>query len=132
MVTVTGTENLLMAATLAEGETVLENAAQEPEIPDLAELLIADGREDRGPRHQPHPHPGRRAPARRRAPHRAGPHRDRHLPCAPWPPPAATWCCAMPRRHLDAVIDKLREAGVGIESGSDWIRVKRDGRPARR
>src|SRR3954451_14851451 len=39
MVTVTGTENLLMAATLPEGETVLENAAQEPEIPDLAELL---------------------------------------------------------------------------------------------
>ena len=37
MVTVTGTENLLMAATLADGETVLENAAQEPEIPDLAE-----------------------------------------------------------------------------------------------
>ena len=43
MVTVTGTENLLMAATLAEGETILENAAQEPEIPDLAELLIAMG-----------------------------------------------------------------------------------------
>lgn len=43
MVTVTGTENLLMAATLAEGETVLENAAREPEIVDLAELLIKMG-----------------------------------------------------------------------------------------
>ncbi|HEX5632210.1 MAG TPA: UDP-N-acetylglucosamine 1-carboxyvinyltransferase, partial [Gemmatimonadales bacterium] len=43
MVTVTGTENLLMAAALADGETVLENAAQEPEIPDLAEMLIAMG-----------------------------------------------------------------------------------------
>lgn len=43
MVTVTGTENLLMAATLAEGETILENAAQEPEIIDLAELLIKMG-----------------------------------------------------------------------------------------
>src|SRR5690606_31934743 len=43
MVTVTGTENFLMAATLAEGETVLENAAQEPEISDLAEMLIAMG-----------------------------------------------------------------------------------------
>src|SRR4029453_14173137 len=43
MVTVTGTENFLMAAVLAEGETVLENAAQEPEIADLAELLIAMG-----------------------------------------------------------------------------------------
>ena len=40
MITVTGTENLLMAATLADGETILENAAQEPEIPDLAEMLI--------------------------------------------------------------------------------------------
>ena len=43
MVTVTGTENFMMAATLAEGETVLENAAQEPEISDLAEMLIAMG-----------------------------------------------------------------------------------------
>ena len=43
MVTVTGTENLLMAATLAEGETILENAACEPEIVDLAELLIKMG-----------------------------------------------------------------------------------------
>ena len=43
MVTVTGTENFLMAAALAEGETVLENAAQEPEITDLAEMLIEMG-----------------------------------------------------------------------------------------
>ena len=43
MVTVTGTENFLMAAVLAEGQTVLENAAQEPEIPDLAEMLIRMG-----------------------------------------------------------------------------------------
>jgi UDP-N-acetylglucosamine 1-carboxyvinyltransferase len=43
MVTVTGTENLLMAATLADGETILENAAQEPEVGDLAEMLIAMG-----------------------------------------------------------------------------------------
>lgn len=42
-VTVTGTENLLMAATLAEGQTILENAAQEPEVVDLAECLIAMG-----------------------------------------------------------------------------------------
>src|SRR5690606_14386214 len=43
MITVTGTENLLMAAALAEGETVLDNAACEPEVVDLAELLIAMG-----------------------------------------------------------------------------------------
>src|SRR5260363_3243 len=42
-ITVTGTENLLMAATLAEGETVLENAAREPEVSDLATLLCAMG-----------------------------------------------------------------------------------------
>jgi UDP-N-acetylglucosamine 1-carboxyvinyltransferase len=43
MITVTGTENLLMAATLAEGETILENAAKEPEVVDLANLLVAMG-----------------------------------------------------------------------------------------
>src|ERR1700746_3525911 len=42
-VTVTGTENLMMAAALAEGETVLENAAREPEVTDLANLLVAMG-----------------------------------------------------------------------------------------
>ena len=47
-VTVTGTENLLMAATLAEGTTVLENAAREPEVVDLAECLIAMGAKIRG------------------------------------------------------------------------------------
>src|SRR6202020_2427551 len=43
MITVTGTENLLMAATLADGETVIENAAREPEVSDLANLLVATG-----------------------------------------------------------------------------------------
>jgi UDP-N-acetylglucosamine 1-carboxyvinyltransferase len=47
-VTVTGTENLLMAATLAEGETVIENAAREPEVVDLAECLLAMGAQIRG------------------------------------------------------------------------------------
>ena len=48
MVTVTGTENLLMAATLAEGTTVIENAAREPEVVDLADCLIAMGAKIRG------------------------------------------------------------------------------------
>ena len=43
MVTVTGTENLMMAASLAEGETVIENAAREPEIVDLANCLLGAG-----------------------------------------------------------------------------------------
>ncbi|MBI5335919.1 MAG: UDP-N-acetylglucosamine 1-carboxyvinyltransferase [Burkholderiales bacterium] len=131
MVTVTGTENLLMAATLADGETVLENAAQEPEIPDLAELLIAMGARIEG-------HGSSRiriqgverlhAPAR---PHRIVPDR---IECG-------TFLCAVAAAggevllkharadHLDAVIDKLREAGARIESGEDWIRIAADGRP---
>src|SRR6185436_16218508 len=47
-VTVTGTENLMMAATLAEGETVIENAAREPEVVDLANFLIAMGAKIQG------------------------------------------------------------------------------------
>src|SRR6476660_2167297 len=47
-VTVTGTENLLMAAALAEGETVIENAAREPEVVDLADFLNAMGAKIRG------------------------------------------------------------------------------------
>ena len=126
MVTVTGTENLLMAATLAEGETVLENAAQEPEIPDLAEMLIAMGAQIEGQ--------GTRririqGVARLHAPkvaHRIIPDRIE----------TGTFLCAVAATggdvvlrgtradHLDAVLDKLREAGVGIELGADWIRVR--------
>ncbi|RZT95150.1 UDP-N-acetylglucosamine 1-carboxyvinyltransferase [Rivibacter subsaxonicus] len=131
MVTVTGTENLLMAATLAHGETVLENAAQEPEIPDLAELLIAMGARIEG-------HGSSRiriegvdrlhAP---RTPHRIVADRIE----------AGTFLCAVAATggevvlrgaradHLDAVIDKLREAGVTIEAGDGFIRVSANGRP---
>ena len=80
MVTVTGTENLLMAATLAEGETVLENAAQEPEVADLAEMLIAMGARIEG-----HGTSRIRIDGVERlhgvdAPDRPRPHRGRHLP----------------------------------------------------
>jgi UDP-N-acetylglucosamine 1-carboxyvinyltransferase len=135
MVTVTGTENLLMAAVLADGETLLENAAQEPEIPDLAELLIAMGAKIEG-------HGSSRirvqgverlhAPAQ---PHRIVPDRIE----------AGTFLCAVAAtggdvtlqganaHHLDAVIDKLREAGAnitdGVLNGMPWIRVRGDGRP---
>jgi len=131
MVTVTGTENLLMAATLAEGETVLENAAEEPEIPDLARLLIAMGAQIEG-------HGTRRIRIqgvdRLHAPkggHRIVPDRIE----------TGTFLCAVAAaggdvllknaraEHLDAVIDKLREAGALIESGADWIRIRADGRP---
>ncbi len=129
MVTVTGTENLLMAATLAEGETVLENAAQEPEIPDLAELLIAMGAKIEG-----HGTSRIRIQGVERlhgASHRIVPDRIE----------TGTFLCAVAAAggnvllrdaradHLDAVIDKLREAGVAIEAGEGWIRVRGQGRP---
>ncbi|TXC66857.1 UDP-N-acetylglucosamine 1-carboxyvinyltransferase [Piscinibacter aquaticus] len=129
MVTVTGTENLLMAATLAEGETVLENAAQEPEIPDLAELLIAMGAKIEG-------HGTSRIRIQgveklHGASHRIVPDRIE----------TGTFLCAVAAAggdvllrdaradQLDAVIDKLREAGVAIEAGGGWIRVKGQSRP---
>ena len=129
MVTVTGTENLLMAATLAEGETVLENAAQEPEIPDLAELLIKMGARIEG-----HGSSSIRIQGVDRlhgATHRIVPDRIE----------TGTFLCAVAAAggdvllrdaradHLDAVIDKLREAGVTVEAGEGWIRVRGQGRP---
>ncbi len=133
MVTVTGTENLLMAATLADGETVLENAAQEPEIGDLAELLIKMGARIGG-------HGTSRiriegvarlhglAPAEA---HRIVPDRIE----------AGTFLCAVAAAggdvllrgtcadHLDAVLEKLVECGARLEVGSDTIRVQASGRP---
>ena len=128
MVTVTGTENLLMAATLAEGETVLENAAQEPEIPDLAEMLIAMGARIEG-----HGTSRIRIEGVRElhgTAHRIVPDRIE----------AGTFLCAVAAaggdvvlrgaraEHLETVIEKLREAGATIESGEGWIRVRASGR----
>ncbi len=131
MVTVTGTENLMMAAVLAEGRTVLENAAQEPEIPDLAELLISMGARIEG--HGTHRIviEGVERLHAPKVPHRIIPDRIE----------TGTFLCAVAAaggdvtlrqanaRHLDAVIDKLREAGVTITSGEGWIRVQADKRP---
>ena len=132
MVTVTGTENLLMAATLASGETVLENAAQEPEIPDLAAMLIAMGAKIEG-------HGTSRIHVQgverlHGVAHRIVPDRIE----------AGTFLCAVAAAggdvvlrdaragHLEAVIDKLREAGASVESGDDggrgWIRIRSDAR----
>jgi UDP-N-acetylglucosamine 1-carboxyvinyltransferase len=131
MVTVTGTENLLMAATLADGETVLENAAQEPEIPDLAELLIKMGAKIEGHGSSRIRVQGVRRLHAPKTPHRIIPDRIE----------TGTFLCAVAAAggdvllkgaeaaHLDAVIDKLREAGVAIEAGNGFIRVKSQGRP---
>ena len=129
MVTVTGTENLLMAATLAEGETILENAAQEPEIPDLAELLISMGAKIEG-----HGTSRIRIQGVDRLHSPAKPH---HI--VPDRIEAGTFLCAVAAaggdvtlrnaeaRHLEAVIEKLRDAGATIDAGDGFIRVQSAG-----
>ena len=143
MITVTGTENLLMAATLADGETVLENAAQEPEVVDLCEMLIRMGAQIEG-----------QGTSQIRIQGVAQLHGAAHA-VLPDRIETGTFLCAVAAaggdvrllranpRHLDTVIDKLREAGIQIESGDavvgaasggsitgdDWIRVRSNGRP---
>ena len=130
MVTVTGTENFLMAAVLADGETVLENAAQEPEIPDLAEMLIAMGAQITG-------HGTRKiriqgVPALHGVDHRVVADRIE----------AGTFLCAVAATggdvllkqaradHLEAVIEKLKAAGVEVAAVEGGIRIRAQG-PAR-
>ena len=130
MVTVTGTENLLMAATLADGETVLENAAQEPEVEDLADMLIAMGARIEG-----------QGTSRIRIEGVRELHGTAHRIVADRIE-AGTFLCAVAaaggdltlRRaradHLEAVIEKLREAGAACRIGQRLrIRVRGDGRP---
>nr|WP_249206405.1 UDP-N-acetylglucosamine 1-carboxyvinyltransferase [Burkholderia multivorans] len=129
MITVTGTENLLMAATLADGETVIENAAREPEVSDLAHLLVAMGAKIDG------------IGTDRLVIQGVERLHGAHHAVIPDRIEAGTFLCAVAaaggdvtltgvRPHiLDAVIDKLREAGVTVEEGDRWLRVKMDRRP---
>jgi UDP-N-acetylglucosamine 1-carboxyvinyltransferase len=129
MVTVTGTENLMMAATLAEGRTILENAAREPEVTDLAELLIKMGARIQG-------HGTDRividgVDALHGAAHHIVPDRIE----------AGTFLCAVGAtggdillrnaapHTLGAVLDKLREAGLTLDCGTDTIRGTMNRRP---
>ncbi len=133
MVTVTGTENLLMAATLADGETVLENAAREPEVVDLAHMLIQMGAQIEGQ--------GSSQIRIQGVSKLTGLDAARAHHIVPDRIETGTFLCAVAaaggdvvlRRtradHLDAVIEKLREAGVSIEAGPDWIRVRMHERP---
>lgn len=127
MVTVTGTENFLMAAALADGETVLENAAQEPEITDLAEMLIAMGARIEG-----------HGTSRIRIQGVEALHGCTHRVVADRIE-AGTFLCAVAATggnvflrhgradHLDAVIEKLREAGVQVQAEEGGIRVQSTG-----
>jgi UDP-N-acetylglucosamine 1-carboxyvinyltransferase len=130
MVTVTGTENLMMAATLADGETVIENAAREPEVVDLAHALVAMGARIAGAGTDRVVVQGVRS--MHAASHRVMPDRIE----------AGTFLCAAAATGgeirltgaapatMDATLDKLREAGARIETGADWISLSMDGRPA--
>ncbi|MGP1615324.1 MAG: UDP-N-acetylglucosamine 1-carboxyvinyltransferase, partial [Pollutimonas bauzanensis] len=129
MVTVTGTENLMMAAVLAEGRTTLENAAREPEIIDLAELLNKMGARIQG-------HGGDRividgVDRLHGASHRVVADRIE----------AGTFLCAVGAtggeimlrqaapQTMGAIIDKLQEAGLTIACGDDWIHCAMSQRP---
>ena len=132
MVTVTGTENFLMAATLAEGETVLENAAQEPEIADLAEMLIAMGAKIEG-----------HGTSRIRIQGVQQLHGCEHAVVADRIE-AGTFLCAVAATggdallrharadHLDAVIEKLREAGAQVHAVEGGVHVRSAGAAALR
>lgn len=129
MVTVTGTENLMMAATLAQGRTVLENAAREPEVVDLAELLIAMGARIEG--HGTDRIVIEGVERLHGATHTVVADRIE----------AGTFLCAVGAtggeltlthaapHTMGAIIDKLREAGLTIDCGNDWIRASMSRRP---
>jgi UDP-N-acetylglucosamine 1-carboxyvinyltransferase len=123
-VTVTGTENLMMAASLADGETVLRNAACEPEVKDLADLLIAMGAKIEGAGT-----PTLRVlgvPSLHGATHRVIPDRIETgtyvVACAIAGGEIEIHECHPP--HLEAVTEKLRETGIRIEEGPDNLRVR--------
>jgi UDP-N-acetylglucosamine 1-carboxyvinyltransferase len=126
--TVTGTENLMMAATLARGTTVLENAACEPEVADLAHLLNAMGGKVEGAGTQSITVHG--VSALGGASHRTIPDRIE----------AGTFAMAgaitggdirirgCRPDHLEAILSKLEESGARVEAGPDSLRVVSPGR----
>lgn len=130
-VTVTGTENLMMAATLADGQTVIENAAREPEVIDLADCLNALGAKVRGAGTDTIVIDG--VERLHGGSHRVLPDRIE----------AGTYLVAgaitsgrvhlkqVAPAHLDAVLAKLREAGATVTSGADWIELDMRGRRPR-
>jgi UDP-N-acetylglucosamine 1-carboxyvinyltransferase len=128
-VTVTGTENLMMAACLAQGTTVLENAAREPEVADLARCLIAMGARIRG--HGSDVITIEGVDALFGVDHAVMPDRIEAgtFLCAAAATRGSVTLTAAPVASLDAVIEKLREAGATVEAGNDFLRVEMRSRP---
>ncbi|MDT8896376.1 UDP-N-acetylglucosamine 1-carboxyvinyltransferase [Halomonas sp. I1] len=130
-VTVTGTENLLMAATLAEGTTVLENAAREPEVVDLAECLIKMGADIRG--HGTDTIVIEGVARLHGAVHDVMPDR---IETGTFLVAAALSRGRVRVRNtradlLEAVLAKLEEAGATVTSGDDWIALDMHGQRPR-
>ena len=129
MVTVGGTENLMMAAALAEGTTILENCAVEPEVVDLAECLVKMGAKISGIGTPTLTIEG--VNELHGAEHSVVPDRIE----------AGTFLCAVAMaggkvllknaapKTMEAVLDKLAEAGADIKTGSDWISIEMTRRP---
>jgi UDP-N-acetylglucosamine 1-carboxyvinyltransferase len=130
LVTVTGTENLMMAACLADGTTVLENAAREPEVVDLADCLNAMGARVRGAGTDVITIEG--VARLSGAGHRIMPDRiETGTFLAAAAATGGTVTLHDTRAGLlGAVIDKLREAGAAIEAANGSIRLEMRGRPA--
>ncbi|MEC4888688.1 MAG: UDP-N-acetylglucosamine 1-carboxyvinyltransferase [Nitrospira sp.] len=126
--TVTGTENLMMAASLADGTTVIENAAKEPEINDLAEFLCRRGAKVTGAGTDVVTIEGVRA--LQGGAHDVIPDRieaGTHLVAGAITRGDVTITRCRPA-HLEALLMKLREAGAEIQVGPDWVRIKVAGR----
>jgi UDP-N-acetylglucosamine 1-carboxyvinyltransferase len=130
-VTVTGTENLMMAATLADGETILENAAREPEVVDLANFLISMGAKIHGAGtdkiviqgvEKLHGTTYEVLPDRIESGTYlvAGAITRGHVRIKNTRP-----------EHLEAVTNKLREAGATVDIGDNWVEVDMRGRRPR-
>ena len=127
--TVTGTENLMMAATLADGKTVLENAACEPEITDLAACLTSMGAKIRGAGTDRIEIEGVEglSPAKYSVmPDRIETGTYLAAGAITGGEVKLTGCAPA---HSAALLTKLRECGLEIETGDDWIRLRNIGRP---
>lgn len=125
MVSVTGTENIMMAATLAQGTTVIENAAREPEVVDLAKCLVGMGAKIEGAGSNTITIEG--VSTLDGGSHQVIPDRietGTYLVAGAMTGGKVKVRNVQPN-HLEAVVDKLREAGAEITSGRDWICLDR-------
>jgi UDP-N-acetylglucosamine 1-carboxyvinyltransferase len=129
MVTVTGTENLMMAATLADGETVIENAAREPEVVDLARLLSAMGARIAGAGTDRIVIQGVESLGGARHAIMADRIEAGTLLCAVAATGGELMLTGAEPASMDATLDKLRQAGAEVSIGPDWIRLVMADRP---